>query len=247
MSVPSIIDLNSIKADWQTQEDLDEQTQNTALTMVSRYTNQVCPKATRVQVSSGREWSANWVNEDILSMAPTSQGFDLFEETLMEHDVPIVFMLTPLCENWVPKAWNYTTQCTIKDVDAFLASLPESVRATIEAEGIKIQSLETPKGHRFVHVWYNTWSDHHSPTNAAMDALLHLKTMMQPFGPALIHCSAGLGRSGCFAFCAAAQQLKLRGEHVDAVKLLTSLRKQRPHLVQSKEQWKFCLEYATCP
>lgn len=66
-------------------------------------------------------------------------------------------------------------------------------------------------------------------------------------GPIIVHCSAGIGRSG--TFCAVHSIVKMMNEYVfdnhtmppiNIVETVLLLRDQRPGMVQTKEQFMFC-------
>jgi tyrosine-protein phosphatase non-receptor type 9 len=112
------------------------------------------------------------------------------------------------------------------------------------------------------HYHYTEWSDHGVPTNP--DTLLKLVEELHELqgdpsaGPILVHCSAGIGRSGVLCvvdiMTRRAQDLitkKLEEEGVaddeDSIKkavdiklLVAELREQRAGMVQTEEQYVFC-------
>ncbi|KAF7256977.1 hypothetical protein EG68_05884 [Paragonimus skrjabini miyazakii] len=58
-------------------------------------------------------------------------------------------------------------------------------------------------------------------------------------GPVIVHCSAGLGRTGCFiALCVACDQLKHEGV-ADVLRIVSHLRLDRGGMVQTNEQYEF--------
>ncbi|KAL7675453.1 hypothetical protein ACOME3_001719 [Neoechinorhynchus agilis] len=76
-----------------------------------------------------------------------------------------------------------------------------------------------------------------------------------PYRPPIVHCSAGVGRSGTFIFVDIVLQM-LASEYVsceviDLTSLLCDLRSQRMGLIQTPEQLRFCfvaiLEAFRCP
>ena len=59
-------------------------------------------------------------------------------------------------------------------------------------------------------------------------------------GAAVVHCSAGVGRSGCLLALDIGIQSLLQGEtKIDILRIVSTLRQDRPGMVQTKDQYKF--------
>ncbi|XP_010220017.1 PREDICTED: receptor-type tyrosine-protein phosphatase T-like [Tinamus guttatus] len=93
---------------------------------------------------------------------------------------------------------------------------------------------------------YLLWPDHGVPRNPTQ--LLYLvekvnKTVSEnPTGPVLVHCSAGIGRTGTFiALDFLLKMAKAEGK-VDVFRCVQKLREQRVSMVQTKEQYTFLYE-----
>ena len=61
-------------------------------------------------------------------------------------------------------------------------------------------------------------------------------------GPLIAHCSAGLGRTGVFVVVHTALECHRAGKKVDIESIVTRLRQQREGIIQTPEQYQFCLE-----
>ncbi|XP_064492176.1 tyrosine-protein phosphatase non-receptor type 7 isoform X2 [Pseudopipra pipra] len=94
------------------------------------------------------------------------------------------------------------------------------------------------------HILFPSWPDQQTPESAK--PLLHLvskveetlQTAASP-GPIVVHCSAGIGRTGCFiATRMGCQQLKDKGE-VDILGIVCHLRIDRGGMIQTSEQYQF--------
>lgn len=105
------------------------------------------------------------------------------------------------------------------------------------------------------HFWFTSWPDHHIPQCIA--PLLRLveevetysgslapPTGSQPItasgpGPIVVHCSAGIGRTGCFiASSIGCQQLR-ESAQVDILEIVCQLRLDRGGMIQTPEQYQF--------
>ncbi|XP_047233712.1 tyrosine-protein phosphatase non-receptor type 7-like isoform X2 [Girardinichthys multiradiatus] len=107
------------------------------------------------------------------------------------------------------------------------------------------------------HYWFSSWPDHHIPQ--CIVSLLKLveevemyRKSLQPStssppnadtvpdpGPIIVHCSAGIGRTGCFiASSIGCQHLRETG-HVDILETVCQLRLDRGGMIQTTEQYQF--------
>ncbi|XP_075596371.1 receptor-type tyrosine-protein phosphatase U isoform X2 [Balearica regulorum gibbericeps] len=93
---------------------------------------------------------------------------------------------------------------------------------------------------------YLLWPDHGVPRNAAqllcLMELVNKRGLETPAGPVLVHCSAGIGRTGTFiALDFLLKMGKIEGK-VDVFHCVQRLREQRVSMVQTKEQYTFLYE-----
>ncbi len=62
-------------------------------------------------------------------------------------------------------------------------------------------------------------------------------------GPAIVHCSSGIGRTGVLIACDIGMQGLLQGEpRVDVLRIVSTLRQDRAGMVQTREQYRFVHE-----
>ncbi|XP_066109630.1 LOW QUALITY PROTEIN: tyrosine-protein phosphatase non-receptor type 7 [Saccopteryx bilineata] len=94
------------------------------------------------------------------------------------------------------------------------------------------------------HILFSAWPDHQTPESAGPLLRLVAEVEESPetatgMGPIVVHCSAGIGRTGCFiATRIGCQQLKARGE-VDILGIVCQLRLDRGGMIQTTEQYQF--------
>nr|XP_020474635.1 tyrosine-protein phosphatase non-receptor type 7-like [Monopterus albus] len=133
------------------------------------------------------------------------------------------------------------------------------VKDSREKDGFTVTDMDIQLGSecRLIrHYWFTSWPDHHIPQCTA--PLLRLveevetysKSLLQhsdqPItatvpgpGPIIVHCSAGIGRTGCFiASSIGCQQLRETGQ-VDILETVCQLRLDRGGMIQTTEQYQF--------
>ncbi|XP_077457532.1 tyrosine-protein phosphatase non-receptor type 7-like isoform X2 [Stigmatopora argus] len=121
---------------------------------------------------------------------------------------------------------------------------------------IEIQHIFGWERRSIRHYWFTSWPDHYVPQCAG--PLLRLveevdsysgsiraassQSITGPFvqpGPIVVHCSAGIGRTGCFiASSVGSQQLRQTG-CVDILEMVCQLRLDRGGMIQTSEQYQF--------
>lgn len=103
------------------------------------------------------------------------------------------------------------------------------------------------------HFWFSSWPDHHIPQCTApllrlVEEVETYSRSLVPFpssqpitasGPIVVHCSAGIGRTGCFiASSIGCQQLR-ESAQVDVLEIVCQLRLDRGGMIQTPEQYQF--------
>ncbi|KAK9514687.1 hypothetical protein VZT92_025383 [Zoarces viviparus] len=133
------------------------------------------------------------------------------------------------------------------------------VRDSREKDGFTVTDMEIQlcsERRPVRHYWFTSWPDHHIPQCTAPLLRLveevetyrksRLPTGSQPItgpvlgpGPIVVHCSAGIGRTGCFIVSSiGCQQLRDGGE-VDILETVCQLRLDRGGMIQTTEQYQF--------
>ncbi|KAL3048654.1 hypothetical protein OYC64_007247 [Pagothenia borchgrevinki] len=157
-----------------------------------------------------------------------------------QEEAPVIVMITKLKEK--------NEKCVLywpekRGIYGKVEVLVNSVR---ECEHYTTRSLTLKSGNQsrdLQHFWYTSWPDHKTP-----DSTLPLLQLMGDvedrraaaiLGPVIVHCSAGIGRTGCFiATTIGCRQLQLEG-FVDVLSITCRLRADRGGMIQTGEQYEF--------
>ncbi|XP_073760632.1 tyrosine-protein phosphatase non-receptor type 20 isoform X9 [Callorhinus ursinus] len=102
-------------------------------------------------------------------------------------------------------------------------------------------SFLTGSSHFVKHLQFTSWPDHGTP--ASVDGFIKYVRYVRKShltGPMLVHCSAGVGRTGVFlcvdvVFCAIEKNFPFNIKNI-----VTQMREQRYGMIQTKEQYFFC-------
>lgn len=182
----------------------------------------------------------------IATQGPMANTVQDFWEMVWQERSAIIVMITKLKEKnekcelyWPDQEGSYGK------FDLRLTSVTECVGYTVRELTIQLGG----ESHQVRHYWYSTWPDHQTPECPAPLLQLveeveeHRKSIPTNAGPIIVHCSAGIGRTGCFiASCIGCQQLR-HSRLVDILGIVCRLRLDRGGMVQTTEQYQFL--YAT--
>ncbi|CAK7315401.1 Tyrosine-protein phosphatase non-receptor type 5 [Vulpes lagopus] len=166
---------------------------------------------------------------------------DFWRMVWQEH-TPIIVMITNI-EEMNEKCTEYwpEEQVVYDGVEII-------VQKVIHTEDYRLRVISLRNGTEergLKHYWFTSWPDQKTPDRAP--PLLHLVREVEEAAqqegprcaPIIVHCSAGIGRTGCFiATSICCQQLRHEGV-VDILKTTCQLRQDRGGMIQTCEQYQF--------
>ncbi|XP_071358246.1 receptor-type tyrosine-protein phosphatase R [Trachinotus anak] len=177
----------------------------------------------------------------IATQGPMVNTVNDFWQMAWQEESPVIVMITKLKEK--------NEKCVLywpekRGIYGKIEVLVNSVR---ECEHYTTRSLTLKCGNQtrvLQHYWYTSWPDHKTPESAM--PLLQLMADVEAdrraatsMGPVIVHCSAGIGRTGCFiATTIGCRQLQLE-EVVDVLSITCQLRADRGGMIQTGEQYEF--------
>ena len=89
------------------------------------------------------------------------------------------------------------------------------------------------------HLQYTNWPDHDVPKSAEEILYLYYKVKaLKRKGPLLVHCSAGVGRTGTFIALDILLEQSKAEDQVDVFKCVSGMRKDRCEMVQTQKQYR---------
>ncbi|XP_034272815.1 tyrosine-protein phosphatase non-receptor type 5 isoform X2 [Pantherophis guttatus] len=145
---------------------------------------------------------------------------------------------------------NYIRKCTEywPEEQITYEGIEITVNRVIQADDYRLRLITLKNGEEtrnLKHYWYTSWPDQKTPDQAP--ALLQLVQEVEEAmhraeeknAPIIVHCSAGIGRTGCFiATSICCQQWKNEGM-VDILRTTCQLRLDRGGMIQTSEQYQF--------
>lgn len=247
-----------------------QESQHSANSAKNRYVNVLPYDHNRVKLASG---STDYINASYVAHSD-KLGFDCtyiatqgplqsttadFWEMVYEQQCPYIIMLTNLVERGVNKCTAYFPlklgerlckgdyEVTVSSVESPGANEQVTVRV------LKVTHVPSQQSTSVKHMHYHSWPDHGTPEDCSTIRAMseQLDSCRDSKRPVVVHCSAGIGRTGTFcAIDILRQRVKALGSQVfdqqqlieqfDLVKLVHSLRQQRMGMVQTLEQYNFC-------
>lgn len=237
----------------------------------NRYTNVLPLDRTRVILSQTEEPGGDYINANyvdgvyekqyIATQGPLKETAEDFWRMCWEQEINVVVMLTRVTENSRVKCYKYwPSKIKTKSFGRFSVRLISKEKEHGLVTRLIRLSKHDPRDSGVTedmeihHYQYKEWPDHGLPSSAAtFRHLLHLVDAVHDRrGPILVHCSAGIGRTGTFCTVHTITQNLDRHmyEHKDGdveptfnvFDTILKLRLNRVGMVQTKDQFQFCYQ-----
>ena len=220
-----------------------------------RYMNVLPYEHSRVRLVGGRNDYINacHVRSDakdaadfsyIATQGPLEETAGDFWAMVWQQDVTAVVMLCDLVEDMMPKCAKYFP---FRQEESFAAGalevtalLVESFCPGVEHRVLEISETATGRKRKIDHFRYSDWPDHGIPDHHG--SILEMSRLVRRYHPSsqvVVHCSAGIGRTGTFCMIDIALRRLKHAQAVDFNALLVELRSSRLGMVQTWEQYYF--------
>lgn len=117
----------------------------------------------------------------------------------------------------------------------------EKTHITYVQRALRLEDMTTSECRTIHHFHYTAWPDHGTPDHVRLVAFHHLVSSEESdfIGPMVVHCSAGIGRTGTFiALDSLLKQAKLTNQ-VQVFNFVKHMRKDRMNMIQTADQYMY--------
>ncbi|CAL7935819.1 unnamed protein product [Xylocopa violacea] len=189
----------------------------------------------------------------ILTQGPLANTAGHFWLMVWEQNSKAVLMLNKIIEKNHVKCYQYwplgdstINTMVFEDVGIKVTFISKTESSDYTTRTLKLTDLETNESREILHFHYTTWPDFSVPQSPTaflrfLTDVRQSQALDQNVGPPVVHCSAGIGRSG--TFCLVDTCLVLIEENglnsVNVREVLIELRRYRMGLIQTPDQLRF--------
>lgn len=223
---------------------------------------------TRVKLNPRKDNSSGYINAShikltvghrlwwyIATQAPMDNTPVDFWQMVWEQEVEVIAMLTALMELGRPKCYPYWPQdpgpehkLIFGDYEVQLLFSNDSL--CYITNRISVRHVPSKKERQIWHLQYTDWPDHGCPDDMygflgfldEIESIQRLAESEEGSGkksPIVVHCSAGVGRTGVVILTQVMKWCLEHNQEIDLPKALGMIRQQRMHMVQTLGQYNF--------
>jgi len=190
----------------------------------------------------------------ILTQGPLQSTVGHFWSMIWQNNSRAILMLNRIYEKGMKKCHEYWPEVVGSSLDCeemlevglALENVSTQPGKHFTVRTLRLTNTNSKESREIYHFHYTTWPDFGVPKcpDSFLEFLKAVRSsgsLEDSVGPAIVHCSAGVGRSGTFCLVDSCLVL-LEKDGAESTKirdLLLEMRKYRMRLIQTKEQLKF--------
>ncbi|XP_011805721.1 PREDICTED: tyrosine-protein phosphatase non-receptor type 20 isoform X3 [Colobus angolensis palliatus] len=182
----------------------------------------------------------------IATQGPLLSTIDDFWQMVLENNSNVIAMITREIEDGVIKCYPYwpislKKPLELKHFHVFLENY--QILQCFIIRMFQVVEKSTGTSHSVKQLQFTKWPDHGTPASAdSFIKYVRYARKSHLTGPMVVHCSAGIGRTGVFlcvdvVFCAIIKNCSF-----NIMDIVAQMREQRSGMVQTKEQYHFCYD-----
>ncbi|XP_067849831.1 receptor-type tyrosine-protein phosphatase eta isoform X1 [Heptranchias perlo] len=222
----------------------------------NRYSNVLPYDTSRVKLSVTEDPSSDYINanfmpgynskkEFIAAQGPLLNTVSDFWRMIWEHYVPAIVMLTKCVEQGRAKCEQYwPTERPLIFEDKIISLTSEVILPDWTIRDFTIVKDKSGEKHALRQFHFTGWPDHGVPNTT--EVLIEFRNLVRQYinqhpmsGPTVVHCSAGVGRTGTFISIDHMIYQIDNNRKVDIWGTVYQLRMNRPLMVQTESQYVF--------
>ncbi|CAC5380713.1 PTPRT [Mytilus coruscus] len=185
----------------------------------------------------------------IASQGPKKNTIRDFWHMIWQEKVNKIVMVTKLEEERRKKCEQYWPQSINKamPVDIYRLVMKKEIQHTVYVYRLFIlqnNSLKNKQERKVHHFHFTQWPDHGVPDSIKLvNFYRKVKSInVDKSTPMVVHCSAGVGRTGTFIALDALYEHGQKEGYVDIMEYVQTMRKDRMNMVQTHEQYEVVFE-----
>ncbi|GLV36278.1 Leukocyte-antigen-related-like [Carabus blaptoides fortunei] len=176
----------------------------------------------------------------IATQGPKPTTVNDFWRMIWQEKVQYIVMLANVIEGGKKKCEKYwpDIDTSQKYGEVEVLFIKSDLYADFEYRLFNIKKNEQTR--EILQMHFTSWPDHGVPIypQSLVPFLKKLLTLNQSTAPIVVHCSAGVGRTGTIILCDICLRMAAREGAVDALRYLHEMREQRANMVDNSDQYK---------
>jgi len=189
------------------------------------------------------------VNRYIATQGPLSSTCLDFWYMVWEQESPLVIMLTTVVERGRVKCHKYwpDLDSTVLYGSISVTCTKEENKDSFSFRDFTLVEVESGTERLVSQMQYLSWPDHGTPSDTVefvefVENVRDTREKSATVAPTIVHCSAGIGRTGVLILMETAACLIESNQAVYPLDLTRTMRDQRPAMIQTPSQYKFVCE-----